>query len=69
MPHSRTTVSIAQACGIDDNSANVRIMAGTVESSGPDIIVERSSYDSVFVGTTLTQFWGLGESVALTRLP
>ena len=39
-------------------------VAGTIESDGPPIVVERSTYWS-----TADQFWAAGASTLLTPLP
>lgn len=61
--HSRVTTDVAAACGIGFTN-NVVYWGGTVESDGPDIVVERASYVSGWAG-----FWSSGVATALTRLP
>jgi hypothetical protein len=63
--HSRFTSGIKALCpGLIAAPAVDLVVAGTVESDGPGIVVERATYWS-----TSTQFWGAGGSTLLTKIP
>jgi hypothetical protein len=62
--HSRTTVDVPLVCEGVFGMQNGGLFSGTIESSGPGIVAERSTYL-----TTASQFWTAGASVALTKLP
>lgn len=64
-PHSRYTADATVLCQLDGVLSYLQVsLGGLVTSSGPGIVVERSTYRSAG-----TQFWASGESTALTKVP
>jgi hypothetical protein len=59
--HGRYTTALRDVCPFPAGFARI---AGTIESDGPPIVVERSTYWSAG-----GQFWAAGASTLLTRLP
>jgi hypothetical protein len=57
------TASVRDVCRLN-YTKGIIYFSGTVESSGPAVVVERATY-----WNTATQFWAAGESTALTKLP
>jgi hypothetical protein len=62
--HGRYTIALADACPFSTSTPGPMHIAGTIESDGPSIVVERSTYWSAG-----GQFWAAGASTVLTPLP
>jgi hypothetical protein len=62
--HGRYTTGLRDVCPFVDDPLYPLRIAGTIESDGPPIVVERSTYWSVG-----GQFWAAGASTLLTPLP
>jgi Tol biopolymer transport system component len=62
--HGRYTTGLRDVCPFVNYPFSTLRIAGTIESDGPPIVVERSTYWSAG-----GQFWAAGASTLLTRLP
>ena len=61
----RYTTGVKGLCpALGANLPSAAVVAGTIASDGPPIVVERSTYWS-----TADQFWAAGASTLLTPLP
>jgi Tol biopolymer transport system component len=64
LAHSRKTIHVLDVCRGVALPSGLNSFAGTIESSGPDIVAERVTYQSV-----PGKLWTSGAAAALTRLP